>query len=211
MDKDWIDAKEAWETLLRNGENPVSAGETLAGYLRFSDLRARASLVWISEEKELKKAWKPIPEDADRDVELPRTFFRSHKDWARDVSNWRWPTSSFHVTTRMKPRRRRMMRHVQFNLADLKKLQPEIFAGGKKRGKRGPSEDMVKRHLVWGELLKMALAGELTDPAKKEFEGQTELETILYERLNPEGKKATAVGKNVISEVARSAYPKITS
>jgi len=206
----WIPASEALEIMTREGESPIDAGETLATYLRFGKLKARAAFVWSSEEPELRKAWKPIPDDAQKDVELPTKAWQSHKDWARDVSDWRWPFSSFHVTKRMKPKKRKMMRHVEFNLHDLKKIQPAYFSDKKRAGKRGPAQDVIKRSLVWGELFEMALSGQLTDPVKKEFETQTDLEGVLYARLNKEGEK-TNVGKNIISEVARSAYPKITS
>jgi hypothetical protein len=109
----------------------------------------------------------------------------------------------------MKPKRRKMMRHVEFCVEDLKKLQPKFFGDDKRSGRRGPAQDVVKRSLVWRELLTMALEGQLTGP-EKIFDGKTDLVEILHERLNPEGG-SSGVGKNIVSEIVRAAYPRITA
>lgn len=205
----WILAQDAVAKMTADGENPEAAFTTLAAYLRHGQLRARAKRMWISDENELAKAWKLRPVEFSEDVELPVKYWRSHKAWARDVSEWRWSTSSLHVTRRLKPRRRRMMHGVEFHLKDLAKLQPRYFGNGKRSGSRGPDQDVVRRSLVWGEILSMALAGELTDPTKKLFEGKTELAATLYERINGE-VKPPKVGLNIISEVVRIAFHRIT-
>jgi hypothetical protein len=82
----WISAKDALMRMTSDGKNPSTAQETLASYLRLGILRARAELVWYSEKADLSKAWKPIPGDAERDVELQAKTWRTHKDWARDIT-----------------------------------------------------------------------------------------------------------------------------
>lgn len=205
----WVKAIVALDRMTADGENPASAMETLASYLRLGKLRARAKAIWLSEEPSLPAAWKNKPEDGGTDTDIPVGYWRSHKNWANDAANWRWPGSRFHVTLRNKPVKRRMMLGIEFCLADLRKLQPRYFGDGKRVNRRGPAPDLGKRDRVWSELFAMAISGELTDPAKRDFETQSELQELLYQRINPAGRQPQA-GQNIISEIVRQAYPRIT-
>lgn len=205
----WTKARDALDALTANGEDPNAAMESLATYLRLGKLRAQAKQVWISEEVTVEKAWKARPEPAEPGglEPVPVTFWRTDKNWIEDVRLWRWPVDRFHTTLRIKPPKRRIFRGVRFSRGDLERLFPDHFHEGRRKGARGPLPDVSRRDTIWLQLFQMALEGQFAESAKN-FETQGELETAVYDALNPEGRRGSA-GRNKVSEVVRQAYHKL--
>ena len=204
---EWVSARNALRIMTSNSEDPNATMGMFAAYLRLGELKAQAREIWESKEPTIAKAWKIRSGSHSGYVDIPTKYWRSHIAWADDVQNWRWPGSSFHVTLALEPAKRRMMRGVRFNKADLAKLQPDYFGEGRS-GRRGPKADLSRRDVVWLELITMALMGELTDPVKAAFDNKGDLSKLLEERLNVEGK-AKRSGKNIISGIASQTFDRV--
>jgi hypothetical protein len=126
---EWVRASTVYRVLLATGENPFLVENRIAAYLRNGDLKARAKYIWVSDERYTSAAWRSRPEDAEGG-DVPTSIWRLEKNIAEDRSQWRLVVSALLMTKTIKPRRRVMMRGVEFLLSDLQNLLPKSFAKG---------------------------------------------------------------------------------
>ncbi len=155
-DPDWIMPSEARRLLMSKSQNPADIEEMFALYLRHGDLHAKAEAMWKSDERFTADAWRTEPEDTISGP-VPQRYWRQEKAIVEDRSQWRISANRFLATTRMKPRRRIMMRGVRFFLPDLQRLQPVFFGSEKVKAKRGRPVETVKRNAAWKAALEYIL------------------------------------------------------
>ena len=200
---EWIRARDALTQLTAKGENPVQVMDMLAAYLRNGQLSARANAIWTSEERFTKDAWRSAPEDV-QGGDIPTRYWRLEKNMIEDQKQWRWVADRFLVTTRMRPRKRIMMRGVEFSLDHLSQLQPKYFnpPASKPRGK--PPE-IDKRDAGWSVVVDLLLAGRLN---RARFPRQTDLQDEMRKLLKHKNGKL-GLGISGIAEIARMVWPRV--
>ena len=199
---EWLLARKALEALTADGRSPAEVEAMLASYLRNGFLRAHAEAIWTSDERFTTQAWRSRPDDAVGGP-VPLKYWRFEKALIEDRAQWRFVADRFLVTTRLKPRRRIMMKGVAFSLTDLRKLQPSTFSSLPEKRKRGPNADLAKRDALW-----LALVGVLFDGAQPASAWQTIGE--LGDEIDIKRREAgTLFGSRAREEVARQAFQRL--
>lgn len=196
---EWLPAKKVLEALTADGRNPAEVETMLALYLRNGSLHAYAEAIWRSDERFTTPAWKSCPDDAVGGP-VPLKYWRLEKAISEDRLQWRFVANRFLATTRLKPRRRIMMRGVSFSITDLQKLQPKVFLSTPAKRKRGPNADIGKRDAVW-----LALLDVLFDPAQSAASWKT-IDDLSVEMNYKREKTNTVFGEKARNEVARQAF-----
>jgi hypothetical protein len=196
---EWLPAKKVLEKLTADGRNPAEVETMLAAYLRNGSLHAYAEAIWRSDERFTTQAWKSCPDDAVGGP-IPLKYWRFEKAALEDRSQWRLVANRFLATTRLKPRRRIMMKGVSFSVADLAKLQPHIFSSLPAKRKRGPNADLAKRDAAWLTLLDVLF--DTTDPAAN-------WQTIDGLAVEMHGKQTAEFGDGNRKDVARLALNRL--
>lgn len=199
LDLKWIRASSAYNILCQTRKNPVEVSQILAQYLRDGRIRARAKSIWISDENLMSKAWKSNPDSDMKSKDVKRAYWQSNKNWLNDRESWIWTKSRFHLTTKIRPIKRRMMTGVTLNVEDLKKVLPEEF-GEPKRKRGGPQPSIVIRTFVWKFLLELALDDVLEDVWR--HKPQEDLVGFVYDSLAERGQK---VGVCTVRETVKYA------
>lgn len=197
--REWVSSAKALERLTAHGESPVQMAQALAHFLKEGKIRARAKVIWISEEQTLVAAWASKPKASRERISVPTSNWRISKSWATDRDSWIWSDSRFYFTLRNKPKKRRLIDGVGLNIADLKACFPDQLGGKRKR--RGPTKNMIKRNLVWKFLIFMARDGQLDD-----YIGGPDSELIgrIHDGLELRNGQHSA-GRSLIGEVASDA------
>jgi hypothetical protein len=134
--KTWIRASKLYRQLTKGGEHPDHVESRIAIYLRNADLKARASARWESDARFPAKAWRSCPEDAEGGI-VPAWVWRLEKNILEDRAQWRFIANRFLMTKTLKPRRRVMMRGVEFFIPDLERLMPNAFLTDHKPAHKG--------------------------------------------------------------------------
>ena len=123
----WIKANDAIESYAHFFGGKKALRDLLAEGLRDGAIRSRARIKGKPAEKSIRKAWRLYPQALTPFFELPTTpvalskgFWRSSERWNDDKSEWRWVANLFSITYKEEPRRRWLVRGVQFALSDVK-------------------------------------------------------------------------------------------
>lgn len=179
---EWISAKDALADFKKSNGGAEALKKTIAEHLRDGDLRVRGRLYRKVPGEQISNVWKKIRGQTLPDIEeISFKKFRASKAWRKDVSQWRWPQNRFSITytARVGRKRRTLMRDVEFNMENLKKLlnaPAPLKTGGQKINLKTWTDFMFAS-------IQAALDGKL-DPTVTRSE--TELLGIISERMHGE-------------------------
>lgn len=199
---EWLPARRTLAALTADGRNPADAEAMIASYLRNGHLRACADQIWRSDERFTQNAWKSCPPDSIGGP-IPRMYWRYEKAIIEDRAQWRFVADRFLVTTRLRPRRRIMMRGVRFNLHDLQILQPISFGKASTRPKRGRPVETEKRDAAW-----LALLDAVFD--KEHPLGAINFKNDLFLAMEAaRARRGTVFGDKISEQVASQAFDRL--
>lgn len=125
----WIAADDAVKRYAKWRGGKKAVRDALASGLIDGEIRARAQVKERSREHSIKKAWASNAAVRAKKASLPpaeiplsKKLWRSSERWFFDREEWRWAGNRFSVTYARKPRRRWLIRGVEFALEDVKRV-----------------------------------------------------------------------------------------
>lgn len=126
---EWMPANQAVAELSPLLGGTVATKKELADRLKDGGLRARAAQRWVIETGSVARAWRTGPDadaDAEFDVEIETSVWRSSQRWSADQVRWRWPKNSFSITRRVEPRKSIMLEGVSFSTEDIETIKRSL-------------------------------------------------------------------------------------
>lgn len=158
---------------------PREARLLLIDEWRSGELRAYARYQWETKGRELDASWDAgPPEDAESMVRVRASILRNSPQLAVDAEKWKWRSGRFFLTQRpLHARRRILFQNVRFVLSEIDELVTSLHPKKGAGGRPTETEGWTK---FWMEVVRMALAGELTATAQGD---RTQFRYSLIHRL----------------------------
>jgi hypothetical protein len=181
-EKEWISPWEALSLLTKSPAEIPAMKIRLADLLKDGLVEARAQRLWVSNDPNLNLAWDNREDaDAETDLDVEPSVWRSSRYWNDDLSLWRWQENRFVVTRRRRPADRTIIEGLSLKRADLQKLRGTRKASAARRpGGRPPKMD--EWHAFWLEVIDLAQSRRLN---RGEFASGAALKEELLLRITP--------------------------
>lgn len=203
----WFSAIEAQEFLEGHFGGSTKAKRRIADLLWEGRLKARAREIWKSETEKLGTALRIPPAESRirRNVTIERQIWRSTKRWKGDQFRWRWLEGDFFITSRKEPKRRYILKGVEFAAADIEKILTLGKKSSKPQKASGPPVRAEAWTAFWHGLIDLAQSGRLT---RDQFSTQKELRFELLTHYMAEGEDSEGLADRTLKTPVRQVYRK---
>ena len=178
----WISAKMALTQLEVQFGGSAATKAMIADRMRDGRLKCRAKETWISDAINTATAWRTGPVgEVIFDAEIKPSVWKASKRWPADQSRWKWVSSRFSVTRRIRPSQRQMVVGVSFKLSEIEALKSGPVLPKSRKGIGGAIAKFEQRNAAWIAAMRMLSNDEL-----QAFTSQKALTDALLSEINEE-------------------------
>lgn len=178
----WISAKAALTQLEVQFGGSAATKAMIADRMRDGRLKCRAKEIWISDAINTATAWRTGHVGVViLDAEIKPSVWKASKRWAADQSRWKWASSRFSVTRRIKPGQRQMIVGVRFMLSEIEALKSDPVPPKSRKGIGGATAKFEQRNAAWIAAMRM-----LRNDQLQTFTSQQALTDALLSAINDE-------------------------